>query len=292
MDHVNCPRISVVIPSKNRPECLQLLLEDLRKQTWPPQQIIVVDQSDEPYSLAGVTHLVDHQRGPCAARNLGTSVAEGDIIVFLDDDVRLEEDILFRLCEPIAGGRFKAATGAIQHAGSSISERTSGAWLPAGRPWIRVLTSGPQRRNDGVTLSFGGCGSAVLKTTLEEVGGFDPFFDPDGAGEDREMALRLFHRGHAIAYCGSATIHHLGWRAGGRRAQAAGLLPPMDRALLYIVRKYFGPEVFEDFVWSLYIDLLRRTVTLAPRSWIRAIRRIRSAREVVREVVIASPAAI
>jgi GT2 family glycosyltransferase len=99
--------ISVVVPTRERPEDLQKLLASLREQTRLPDQLIVVDQSKggESHDLAkdalgaelwGRCVYVHNSsiRGVSAARNAGIGAADADVVVFLDDDVVLTADCL------------------------------------------------------------------------------------------------------------------------------------------------------------------------------------------------------
>lgn len=103
-----CPTLSAVIPTKDRPFELSQVVDDLLGQTLPPTDIVVVDQSSsgEPRRLveavvrrhlggraSNVRCVYLHDRtlsGLTAARNVGIDNSTGDIVLFLDDDVRLE----------------------------------------------------------------------------------------------------------------------------------------------------------------------------------------------------------
>jgi GT2 family glycosyltransferase len=99
--------ISVVVPTRDRPEDIQKLFASLLQQTRLPDQLIVVDQSTggESHALAkdsmgaqlwGRCTYVHNSsiRGVSAARNAGIGAADGDVVVFLDDDVVLTADCL------------------------------------------------------------------------------------------------------------------------------------------------------------------------------------------------------
>jgi glycosyltransferase involved in cell wall biosynthesis len=109
-------RASVIIPTLNRPDLLQEAVRSVLTQTYPPEQIIVVDDgSDDPVqqkidamqrsnSLVSVYHLSQNV-GASAARNFGLQKASGDFILFLDDDdllhpKMLESSLYYFLCNP------------------------------------------------------------------------------------------------------------------------------------------------------------------------------------------------
>src|SRR5579872_4309224 len=103
-------RISVVVPTRNRPKDIETLLPSIAGQTRLPDELIIVDQSksDETHVLTAdimESRLAErcvyvHSsgiRGVSAARNVGIACASGDIVLFLDDDVILSPDCVEQL---------------------------------------------------------------------------------------------------------------------------------------------------------------------------------------------------
>jgi glycosyltransferase involved in cell wall biosynthesis len=89
--------VSVVIPALNEERHIGSLLSDIGVQTREADEVIVVDAG----SGDGTVSVVKRSPGvvllagapPVAAgRNLGGQSASGDVLIFLDADVRLEED--------------------------------------------------------------------------------------------------------------------------------------------------------------------------------------------------------
>lgn len=101
-------KISVVIPTLNRPKDLQVAVKSILDQTYPPSELIIVDQSidsdsyniiQELYSLlkpipkliyihnTSIKSLVE-------AKNFGVSKSNGDIVSFLEDDEELNSNYL------------------------------------------------------------------------------------------------------------------------------------------------------------------------------------------------------
>ena len=87
-------KVSVVIPTCNRPALLKRALRSVLAQTYQDFEIIVVDDGTE--SAANVAEDFKDQRihylknegvhGGSAARNRGIEAAQGEFIAFLDDD--------------------------------------------------------------------------------------------------------------------------------------------------------------------------------------------------------------
>ena len=101
-------KISVVIPTLNRPVSLVLAVTSVLKQKHLPDELIIVDQSVDERSYIAVERLYKnfdvtpkliylHEpevSGLPEAKKRGVEVAKGDIISFLEDDVVLHQQYL------------------------------------------------------------------------------------------------------------------------------------------------------------------------------------------------------
>ncbi len=89
------PTISVVIPTYNRARFLPSAVASVRAQSYPCDEILIVDDGssdDTPEVVAtfgpGVRLIRQINAGPAAARNRGIDEARGDLVAFLDTDDR------------------------------------------------------------------------------------------------------------------------------------------------------------------------------------------------------------
>jgi glycosyltransferase involved in cell wall biosynthesis len=91
------PLVSVVIPTKNRPDLLRRAVESVISQTYPHIEIVIVDDGSIPavaintiasLSKGRAIRLVRNEvsKGGGKSRNIGSSVANGEFVCFLDDD--------------------------------------------------------------------------------------------------------------------------------------------------------------------------------------------------------------
>lgn len=82
--------ISVIICTKDRPADVARAIELVRAsgETGRAVEIVVVEEADAPRAIPGVryVHLAREGRGFGAARNAGVRAAQGEILVFVDDD--------------------------------------------------------------------------------------------------------------------------------------------------------------------------------------------------------------
>ena len=101
--------LSIIIPARNEEKSLPLLLEDLCAQSCQPLEIICVDDdsSDSTAQIAesfGVRVISLHDKpqgwlGKTWACHNGANAAKGDLLLFLDADVRLGPNAISRLLE-------------------------------------------------------------------------------------------------------------------------------------------------------------------------------------------------
>jgi glycosyltransferase involved in cell wall biosynthesis len=90
------PTVSVVVPTRDRPELLRAAVRAILDQDHPGavEVVVVHDQSEPDHSLAELSRpdrrvrVIRNERTPglAGARNSGTLAAEGDLIAFCDDD--------------------------------------------------------------------------------------------------------------------------------------------------------------------------------------------------------------
>lgn len=86
--------ISIITPTRNRPELLRRAIASVCAQTHPCWEMVVVDDGGDVDSAAVVAEAADprirHTRiessGVCAARNHALGIASGSLVAYLDDD--------------------------------------------------------------------------------------------------------------------------------------------------------------------------------------------------------------
>lgn len=86
------PRVSIILPTHNRPTLLCDAVDSLRMQTFQDWEAIVVDDASNPPAMIETKdtriRIIRHKsaQGGAAAKNTGIDNARGDILAFLDDD--------------------------------------------------------------------------------------------------------------------------------------------------------------------------------------------------------------
>jgi glycosyltransferase involved in cell wall biosynthesis len=219
-------RASVIIPTfGQRPAYLWDTVECVQKQRFPESsyEILVVDNSPGS-SVRGIVdkanqtkrhpvrYIKENNMGLHFARHAGANAAQGEIIVYVDDDVLMNEDWLDHIAEPFSDHR----VGAV---GGKIIVKFEGGNVPE---WVTQFNLGLFAQldygNEKINLKFPrdiyGCNMAVRKSVLREVGGFNP----DGIGDKKSIWFRgdgecglnakIYQSGNKIAYAPQGRIYH------------------------------------------------------------------------------------
>ncbi len=91
-------RLSVIVPSKNRPDDILRCIASVYEHSPHVEELIVVDQSSPRYELPAhprTVHLYDTGlSGASAARNAGAAAAKGELLLFIDDDCLFRNDVV------------------------------------------------------------------------------------------------------------------------------------------------------------------------------------------------------
>ncbi len=93
-------KVSAIIPVYNGGRHIAQAIQSMRRQEFPDLEIIVVDDGSTDDTarvvngFSGVRYEYQKNQGPGAARNLGLSLAAGDVIAFCDADDRWTDDKL------------------------------------------------------------------------------------------------------------------------------------------------------------------------------------------------------
>lgn len=86
-------KVSVIIPNYNRDSIIGETIDNMLRQSLPPQEVIVVDDGSTDNSVEviksfgdRVTLIKQKNQGPGAARNAGLKIASGEFIQLMDSD--------------------------------------------------------------------------------------------------------------------------------------------------------------------------------------------------------------
>jgi GT2 family glycosyltransferase len=218
------PPASIVIPTRGRPDYLAVALASIAPQAREASaELIVVDDSAGLGENAQIAERFSARylalgapRGLNAARNAGIAASNGELLVFVDDDVEVHEGWLAALLDAAAGDpQAGVFTGPIiaRLEGSGSRRRVCGREGPP----ITNTDLGTQDRD--VDRAWG-ANMAIRATAFDAVGRFDPH-RPCWSGDEEEWEQRHLLAGGRIRYVAKAALDH---RRAPRDATTAALM--------------------------------------------------------------------
>ena len=192
--------MSVVVPTYNRNDRLQTTLTSIAQQSLAADQyeVIVVDdgsaQTLDPSFLGQyprrLQYIQQRNAGATLARNAGAAAAQGDVLVFVDDDISLAPETLAGLADLTRSAPQLIALGTLV---TPAQARTSVFGQLQGEP-----EAAPSADRDSVEVDFTECKTGLLairRTAFEGLGGFQ---DPGGGWpnwDDVDFGYRAHQRG-------------------------------------------------------------------------------------------------
>lgn len=198
--------IDVIIPTMGRKQYLFDVLQDLSKQTLLPENVIIVEQSDDNEKGSELDYLEDkvwpfkikheftHQIGACNARNLALKKVTSNGVFLADDDIRLKPNILEDSVVSMDAVGLKAATLSCLNKGEKETISQIIQWH-----------------------SFGSGCSIVSHEILKKIK-FDMAYE-HGFSEDEDFGMQIRNLGEDIGYLPNCGIIHLKAPTGGFRVK-------------------------------------------------------------------------
>ncbi len=172
-------KYSFIIPTYNRIQSLIHCIESIQNQNSESidYEIIVVNDGGEENNIENIININQENKGPATARNNGAKVAQGEYLVFIDDDCRLDTNWLQEINKNI--DKKLIITGYTINNIESI-------WSDASQTLVNFL----HFQWIGTPWHFFASNNLVIsKNDFENLNGFNESF-PLAAGEDREFCLR------------------------------------------------------------------------------------------------------
>lgn len=211
--------VTVIIVTLNRADCVRRCLDCLRRQVPAPDELIVVDASDNDLTrdvvaaTPGVLYLRnEHGFGRMtASRNIGIQSATGEVIAFVDDDAFVHPGWLAAMLETYLDPTVGAAGGRVlnqQPDEEKIGREQIGQLLPNG-----TLT-GNFAADPGRVIEVEhvmGCNMSYRREVMARLGGFrEDYPGISGVREDTDMCLRVKKLGWRILFNPRMIVDHLG----------------------------------------------------------------------------------
>jgi len=204
------PPASIVIPTRARLPYLEVALSSIvREATRAGAEVLVVDDAGPSPAARELTERLgaryEAHPGPLGlnvARNTGVERSQGELVVFVDDDVRVGDGWLQALLDAArTHPLIDVFTGPITAQLEGPAPRSCGRE----RPPITTLELGP--RDTDTTYAWG-ANMAIRRTALEQVGPFDVSLEHGGDEQEWQERLRAQKPGARVLYVAAASLAH------------------------------------------------------------------------------------
>ena len=233
------PQVTVIVPTRDAPAHLGRCLDSIfSRSTYPSFHVLLVDNGTTDAEALSIfeRHPVDviPFDGPfnfSRVNNLGASRADGEFVLFLNNDTEVQTpewiEALVNLAEPEAVGAVGPLllypNGRVQHAGVVLGLRGTADHIMRGFPAGADGYAGSlscTREVSAVTAAS----MLVRRELFLDLGGFDEHYATHY--QDVDLCLRIRHSGRRVLYTPRAALrHHEGATRGDHYDH-------LDRALL------------------------------------------------------------
>jgi glycosyltransferase involved in cell wall biosynthesis len=187
-------RFSVIIPTCDRPELLREAVGSVLRQTYRPEEILIVDNGRAPVNSVAIPsdsrlRLVRAlpRFGVSQARNLGAILAKGTHLAFLDDDDCWVDHYLEIVRRYIEQTGADVVLGQLRSINEGQVLKVKSELIESSEAFRRSLWL----RNPGVV----GSNTVVSRFAFQTQQGYDPYLTPS---EDKAMVLDLLNSGFRV----------------------------------------------------------------------------------------------
>lgn len=189
------PYFSVVIPTYQRHQLLDTLVNKLKYQRVDNFEVIVVDQSKDPWPGASddygfpITYVHSEVKGAVNARNIGGLLASGEVIAFTDDDCEPLPDWLSNAIDYFRDPEVVGVEGLIRS--DHLDDPRWRSVTNVGFEGIGFMTANLLVRNE----------------VFQALNGFDLAFDEPHFREDTDFGWRMQSLGK-VPYAPDVEVYH------------------------------------------------------------------------------------
>ena len=260
-------KVSVILPTYRREALLCQTISEVLKQTYPDFELIVLDQSQS-HEATTETFLKKYQNSfryyhlekphVVAACNKGVEYAEGEILLFIDDDILIPHH---ELLDRHAKNYSDLAIGSVAGKILDSSNPVDGTYNTHCFSWKWGFLSATYNHNVRTeTVSAQGNNMSFRKDVILKVGGFDENYDGNSFRWETDMGYRLKKYGYYTIFDPTAVIIHQYNSPGGcenrnlfgRSKHSHEWYYYFFKNSFYFHLKNIGGIAFVSLVWKLY----------------------------------------
>jgi len=201
---------SLIICGYNEERNVDMIVKSCLEQNYSKDnyEIIFVDNNskDKTYELAlkyPIKVYKEMKQGLSEARNCGIKNATGEILVFLDADMKLDNNYLTYHERTFDDNSVGAGGGKVLPLFSTIISNYLG---------VSLFDSYPRYKREQFVRTYPGCNLTIKRSVIEEVGTFqEKMISAEGVtrfAEDKEICERIRKAGYKIKYNSDAIVYH------------------------------------------------------------------------------------
>lgn len=210
-------KFSVIVCTYNREkyiiQSVDSILASLRKSKEHFEVLIIDNNSTDSTShllkkyeeVSEVKYIKEVKQGLSHARNRGIVEAQGEILVYLDDDIEIDENYFLIVSEAFSDPNIHIAGGKVLPFNENIP-----SWLPEKFYYLVSIFDMGDMPKELRYIMGGNC--AIRKSLVDKVGLYDIELGRKGnnlmAGEENEYMDRISALGYKIYYIPGITIYH------------------------------------------------------------------------------------
>jgi len=235
-------KLSVIMHTYYRYDCLKTVLKLLTKQTFKPFEVIISDQTPindrpknfyEQFSLLPLKIINLEKPSHAPAQNIGARASSGDILLFLDDDVEFGTDFLEQHIKVMEEEKVDVVLGVVSE--TPILPDSYNRNVRRLDP-ISLFLKSPHSRWSGMALHLHGLNTSIRREIFMNSSGFDEKI-PRMA--DVELGYRLFRGGGKIFHSEKPFVYHKRWQKGGTRKAMQDIKYLRLLSRFYLYKKHF-----------------------------------------------------
>jgi GT2 family glycosyltransferase len=228
---MNASDVSIVIPTYRRGSVLLDTVEHLLRQDQAAGEIILVDQTEQhpqdveamlrKWDRGGVARwLRKSEPSVTAAMNTGLLAANGEVVLFLDDDIVPTSALVARHAHNYDDPEVVGVVGQILQPGQEPISRNG--YSPGSGIWRDLAF--PFNSSERAIVFNGMAGNlSVRREAALQIGGVDESFAGVAYRFETDFCRRLARSGGKVVFDPQASLRHLQVDLGGTRAQGGHL---------------------------------------------------------------------
>lgn len=219
-------KATIIICTYRRPAEARRLLIELKEQRYKNFEVLVVYQGEKAdigkiksptETFYPIKYFYEVNPNLPRARNIGIREASGEIVLFLDDDIKPGNNLV----EAHIKNHADSKVGIV---GGKVLEDKDEGYVPDSKiGTVRKIDgfaySGFDKNVKREVMHVKGGNMSVRRGVALEIGGFDERFEGIAEYEDMDFCLRVLKRGYKIIFEPAAVVKHFSLPFGGCRGR-------------------------------------------------------------------------